>query len=365
MFSMNISILVRSGFGKIMRDSSLLNKSERDRLTSRTQGPEKNLEVEFEIEKDIRTYGENLGIVFCETEDLNTPNITSYGFKQKGLLFQEEKELIDTLRLPTPKTKIFSPINEDISFPFILKNPESRKGREVYLVENFEMVEKIRSFLESSLVFIPSLGGEIFYDPTFEREKLIYQEYIETPSDYFTTYRVLISCTGTIFASRLNYSENTKDSLDLLVPQTTTGWHKRDILISKDSPFYLSSKKVVSNQSANGGGIVLDPLPTSKKPSVLEEEILTNHNLDPFHPSLPVVIRDYSIAIAKYLGSRKKGLIFGIDWIQSKDDQFYYLETNLSPGSKSFIDTHQSGIGTHEEAMRTMFHKILKDITEK
>ncbi len=358
-----MKIIVRKGFGAAPLDINTLSVEDVDRLTSNTQTISENIQIEFEIEVEIKKYGECLGVVFIEDEQ-DLVGDSFYKIRSKNLSLEEESFLIKELSLPSPETQKIKDLQNIPKFPFIVKNPESRRGREVYLIENIETFNKLKNFLNSKGVIVPSLGGHVSYDPSFEYEKFICQKYIKSPTKYFTTYRITVGCTGEVFSKCLTYSGNTKDGGVILETSPKKLINNRDLLTIIDSPFFLMSPKVVSNKSTGGGGIVLEPIDGSKKPTQEEIEILIEQGLNQNFPKAPEVVISKSVQIAKYLGKNKQGLIFGIDWIQSEDGSIYYLETNINPAGKPFLYTHYNGTGTHKDAMVEMFKKIFDSVNK-
>ena len=272
--------------------------------------------------------------------------------------------LVKELNLPIPSTfQIHEP--SVLEPPFIIKNSESRKGREVYFIKDKPALNKVYDFLSSKEAYVPSLGGLVTYDASIENKKFIKQEYIKTPSNHFTTYRITVSCVGEIFSSCITYSGTTKNSPQLLQSTYLDNWTNKDLLTLTDSPFYIGSQKIVSNKSAGGGWIVINRTTNSKLPSNTEKRILREHGLDEESPKTPALLKNLSINIAKYLGSKGKGMIFGIDWIQSTDNRLYYIETNVSPAAMPYMYSHQNGEGTHQDGMTTMLRETIKNIAQQ
>ncbi len=363
---MAIKLIVRKGFGKIPKDINTLSNTEKDRLTSRTRNIAENLAVEFYIEEHIRKIGDSLRFIFVES-DIDTLIENSLDLRKKELSWDEELKMIYILGLPIPLTKKVSEATKADVFPCIIKNPESRKGKEVFQIDSFKTFGIFQKFLTSSTVLIPSIANEIIhYDPTIEREKFIYQQYVSTPSEFFTSYRVMVSCAGDVITSALLYSENSKNSKELLQLKNKGKISKNtDILVIPDSPFFINSQKVVSNISQGGGIIVLEPAGNSKEPTDVEKCILKDHNINSDTPRLPEAIKEKSKLIGKYLGESGIGLFYGIDWVQSKDGEYFYLETNLSPMCTFYVNAFMKGVGTHEEAYVLIADNILRQLLSK
>lgn len=87
---------------------------------------------------------------------------------------------------------------------------------------------------------------------------------------------------------------------------------------------------------------MLDPGPHAKAMNAQDRKILATHGIDPDNPSLPAEIARLSTLIGRYLGP-KNGVVMGIDWLQDKQGNYYYLETNFGPGPVAYIDAYHGG----------------------
>ncbi|MCR4314269.1 MAG: hypothetical protein NUV84_03415 [Candidatus Uhrbacteria bacterium] len=162
------------------------------------------------------------------------------------------------------------------------------------------------------------------------------QEFIETPGDHYTTYRVLVTATGDIVAAALFYGVHRKSEEKKINDGSveSSDWSV-DILGMTGHSDYLRSRDVRSNLAQAGEFILLKINEasdvTQHERTDEEREILSEHRLDVAHPILPPILEQQAVHIAKTVG-RKKGLYLGIDFIQSRDGKFYWLETNTGPG---------------------------------
>lgn len=162
------------------------------------------------------------------------------------------------------------------------------------------------------------------------------QEFIETPGDHYTTYRVLITATGDIVAAALFYGVHRKSEEKKIDDGSVESFDSSiDILGKTGHSDYLKSRDVRSNLAQAGKFIPLRINEasdvTTRKRTDEEREILSEHGLDVAHPTLPSILEQQAVHLAKTVG-RKKGLYLGIDFIQSRDRKFYWLETNTGPG---------------------------------
>jgi hypothetical protein len=200
-----------------------------------------------------------------------------------------------------------------------------------------------------------------------------YHRFIDTPSDRFTSYRVLASASGSVLAGSLYYSNERKSDLqpqvlDVEVERLGDGAEGVfEFLSHPESKVYMAPRSFQSNNTRGGHGIVLDPSERAKPRSSQDNEILAAHGLSTSYPELPQKIREASSAIAQTLG-RRMGIVVGIDWIQERDtDTFSYLETNGGPGSVAFADTDYEHYrhATGREASRDMHFAALESLVEQ
>lgn len=118
--------------------------------------------------------------------------------KGRGLLkpsFFEEKENLEGAidGLSFPKSLKYGEFCSKSFFPVVVKNPNESHGRCKYLVEDSETFAKFQAWVVDN-----SLGSNI-------EENWVFQEYIESPGDRPTSFRVLVDCRGEVLASQLLY----------------------------------------------------------------------------------------------------------------------------------------------------------------
>lgn len=244
----------------------------------------------------------------------------------------------------------------------------TRQGEGKYLLDRHDQWEKLAEFLTQKRLYFPrghEFQGHYAESQPFGKDTCVYQKFITTPSDYYTSYRVVVSALGQIICSSLFYSESEKSDREILKIDSND-WGVRtgnlfNLLLLPKSPVFLGARKIVSNRSQGGGGIVLNPGPNSKTASKEEKRILRAHSLNPDKPELPKDIAQKSQLIAKTLG-RRKSLILGIDWIQDCNGRRYFLEMNAHPGMQSYIDHKMNGYGEELNAYREVYSKIITSI---
>lgn len=265
-----------------------------------------------------------------------------------------EELLAQIAELKRPKTLMIQEFLQEPFFPVMVKDFNQQGGKGKYLIETQAQWDTFYAFIAA------------YPDPIARFFEC--QEFIETPSDRYTSYRVMVSALGKIMASGLSYSEPKAK----MGKYTTDRPHfecyvefdlpPEDLLTNPKSRFYLGAKRVVSNVAQGGRSIVLDPTERSKPMIDGDKEILLAHGLDPEHPSLPEDIKIMAQKIGVTLG-REMDLVVGIDFIQGAGGN-YYLETNGHPGLKDYVDTHFYGDIQETLAYQHMIGNVLRDILD-
>ena len=237
----------------------------------------------------------------------------------KGLV---EEEFNDFPDVKVPLTISVDDFSFDPFFPVVFKNITANRGEDKYLIENHEQLKKIMSVFELPESKAINLKSEF-----------VAQEYIESYENINSSIRILTSCTGEILSSVFLVSMDKSPKkrvknfgIDVCNPC--------EYLSDPSSPYYLNSKNITSNVS--GGGRVI-PLSLGEKSFNAEDEIMLSlHNINVETLTLPSDIINQCKKIAMHLGS-KKGIVLGIDFIyNSRDNNWYYLETNRNPSVNSY-----------------------------
>lgn len=256
-----------------------------------------------------------------------------------------------TLNFPSEEFPVNIP-----SLPFILKNQKQDGGTDKVLIETPEQLEIFKKFYEEindysfqegiqkakarwglgpEVIFTedgksnsPISIGRINYKQRFKTD-FVMQEYIETPTEYNTSLRVVTSSSGDILCASLKYSKADSDN-----SERKFGLVDR-YLSNPDNPYYLGSKSAISNTVAGGKSILLGINDYSK----LEREILLAHGLDPDNSLVPDDVAEAAINIAKNC-RREIGAISGMDFIyDNKNKCWKYLEQQEYPMMYTYCAT--------------------------
>lgn len=339
------------------------------------------LALRADMERQVQNTGTELGLEFAETVDfpdaVGDEEFTARGGSTTDL---DEMRLIGTIdpTIKIPRVELFDEFDQNPHFPVVAKphllmgTPwHTTQGDKKFLIETPEQWRRFRAFLMSSeLPFPPDSKWEgyqaVSNSARLGKDAFYFQDFVETPSDRYTSVRVMVTATGHILASSLLYSSGRKGEEALLASDSedycpAPGEDMTVFLTLPNSPVFLGAKAIFSNRHMGGGGIVLSPTVSSKPASDSEKTILREHGFDSESPILPEELARASSSIAQKFG-KKKGLVVGIDWIRGKDGTWHYLETNVQPGVKTYVDANMRGEGNEAEAMLEIYKTALRDI---
>lgn len=224
-----------------------------------------------------------------------------------------------------PKTKKFSfydLVNHKYQIPFVFKNEGQNGGKEKFLIateEDYEnLINACEVLLDRNLLFLTRVEKDDELKHSIDYEKYIQnyftiQEYIETPSKYNTTVRIITTPSkDTLYASlKYNEREEYKDDTTIL------GYLLSDI-------FPLSTPSIVSNTLSGGENVLLGEERYSRE----EKYLLDSHHIssDQFYELI-----DATQETHKKLHS-ELGIICGFDYIYDKDrDKWFLLEYHSRP----------------------------------
>ncbi len=156
-------------------------------------------------------------------------------------------------------------------------------------------------------------------------ENYFVQEFIETPSDSFTSYRIF-TVGGEILGCVINASGQTKADA-----MAGNGW-TREFYQSLASA--VNTHPIVSNYSA--GGIQIEVFPRYYgRLNERNQQVLRDHGIDPDARDIPKPLKELAQLVGREL--TKYGVVIaGQDWLQDTKGNFYFLEANPSPGLNIF-----------------------------
>lgn len=268
----------------------------------------------------VRDYLQQNGYTVIE-DNKDIDNDTFFLVLQKGIYPQSEiyykieKLILAILKgydIEKPETYPFTTELSNMHYPFVVKNELEHGGKDKYLIKN---EEQFRNFVTQDSNY----------------QKYVVQRYINTPTKYNTSLRVITSGSGDILCSSLLYADKTLENS-------------------------LCNEKMVSNVLSGGHSILLE----SDNYTSLEQEILAEHNIS---GKLPDHINDACIKMAISL-NRYLGAICGIDFIYSLEEQkWYYLEAHDFPMLFPYVEKYHLPyhIPTFDYGHQIDFEHLLSD----
>ncbi len=196
----------------------------------------------------------------------------------------------------------------------------------------------------------------------------IFEEFVETPGDQYSSFRVLVDAYGAIHYGLVVRSGRRKlDKKRLTIEPTkplqdinpTSPDEKTILLTDPRSPFFLNSKSIVSNNPSDKRRVLLDGDPKSEEE---ERDILKALGINPDLPVIPIELTEAASKIGLAL---RAGIPFmGIDFMQRSDGSFVLLEVNRGPflSSKALGEPETT---SQEVLSYKMYERIIQRAKER
>lgn len=271
-------------------------------------------------------------------------------------------ELTEKIRQPERLPFIDFGSNEMPSLAFVLALSLGKGkanlggGRHKYLIENDEQLDRFYNLCRD----VPHMSIESQFEVL---------EYIPTPGEHYTSYRVLASPNGDILAAGLLYSSHTVSEDRRIETKNAEGklsgirpsyyW---ETLEDPSTPYFLDSLDIRSNVDQGGQCIPLMGGEDAKPINAQEKRILADHGIDPFTVDLPQGLKVKAKEVAKTVG-RASGLVLGLDFLQHRDNgEYYFLEANGNPGAKTYSSCWLKGSKNQLPAYIEMYLKSLSEV---
>lgn len=267
----------------------------------------------YKIIKNIKEANNNTIYVTGRRQDYVCSNNDEY----MKLIDNGIQESLKDNGISKPNTINFSYkdlIEHKYKLPFVLKNENQNGGREKFLINTEEdydnLINSIKLLINKKLLFLTAedldnLKLKIDYEKYLDTNFKI-QEYIDTPTEFNTTVRLITTPSNDLLYSVLKYKEK-----DKYIDDTTLLGY----LLSKVYP--LSTKSIVSNTLSGGKNILLN----EDKYTSLEEEILEEHNINSNR------FNDL-VKASKFVHNKYKselGIICGFDYIYDRNKKKWFL----------------------------------------
>lgn len=339
-----------------------------------------------QLEFDTVDLFKRKGYIIEKDGTFNNDNPEEIGIDSNLIPRMNQLELDEFLSgksgIEMPKRLQLKEVNES-NEPIVAKRIGEHGGNSVYILETRKQKARFISWLLSmydvkstaqleKLIKQVQSGDLTPNSKNSAEDNWLFEEYIETPSDYNTSFRILTDCFGKVHYGILIRSEQEKgvkkiqDVLDVSGTKLTSknivdlatlpGVSTEVLLNAPSSPLYLGAKSIVSNVIKGGRRIFLNGGSVS---DIKDREILTAHHIDPNKPQIPQELVEASSKI----GPECRGdyPFVGIDFLLGKDGKYYYLETNLGPG----LAPELIGLPPESDPGKAQLHLMEKIISSK
>lgn len=230
--------------------------------------------------------------------------------KEYKRLFDEKMASSGGENFNYPSTASLTDYFEEPFFPAVFKNELTNGGEDKFLIENAEQLEKIKDFYSKYKDKEPYKSNFNF---------VVFQQYIETPSDYKTYLRVLAGGNGEPLGASLKYSARSTGKAN--------GFSLfENVFLNPESEYFIGAEKMFNYYS--GGENINFPQP---RYSAEKQRVLRDHGFDDENPEIPAEVLDVCRNIM--LGCNPElGVLCGFDFMLNKyDGKWYYLENQAFP----------------------------------
>ena len=204
-------------------------------------------------------------------------------------------------------------------YPAVLKNESVNGGIDKFFIENEEQLNILKKFYSDF-----KNNDDIKF---LLEDNCIFQQFIETPTEYKTYLRVLMSASGDMMGASLKFSHTSSERNEPNGILENYFWNEK-------SKYFLNAKKMFNYYS--GGENIFFSQP---KYSDIKKRVLISHGINPSNPVLPEEVYEVSSNIAKKCNA-ELGIIVGIDFIYNViDSKWYYLENQAFPAVEEWAVT--------------------------
>lgn len=271
--------------------------------------------------------------------------------------FSEDKQVAAAIArkagIPMPLSwTIDDYLDSDEPLPVVLKARDSACGDGIFFIENPRQL---------STFFSKQLNKQCDNRRPPSKKNYEIQEFIVTPSEHYTSYRIFTTADGAILGAVLNASANKKTDYERIEEPGPfgAGCHIYNCI---DSPLYLGCKKIVSNHAQGGTQIPLAKTSNSKPLTKTDSQVLIAHGIEAKHPTLPSNLASLARKVARLFSGY--GVQYaGQDWVQDEQGRTYFLEINSGPGLEIFNTLYNKGKGNQKTASKLAAQKIAEALT--
>ena len=273
------------------------------------------------------------------------------------LPFSEQTALVKVYapEVQAPNTVDYYTFEANPFFPVVAKEPGLDEGSGIFFIETSEQWGKFKSFIENVTPFYKKI--------------FVFQEYILTPSERFTSFRVMVDATGSVLASSLIYSGHEKsteetDRVDIPFSELEQlGANLLDQLRHPASPYYLAARKMFSNCAQGGGLITLNPRKLTTSPqNKMENGLLTAHGIDPVTRKLPPVLSAAASTLGRTL-VKEQALYAGLDFVpEAETGRHLFMESNPTCGLLTYAAAKSLREADYVVQKETVLDEVLRNL---
>lgn len=249
----------------------------------------------------------------------------TYSFDEyKGKVNHRIENMLAEQNIVKPKTEKFSYqdlLDHKYKLPFVFKNETINGGKEKFLIQtekDYENLIKTCDLLINKKIYHYSKSANRNTDGlsdynTYIHKNFVIQEYVQTPSEYNTTVRVLTSSSKDLLYAALKYKpqDRYRDETSLL------GHLLYDV-------FPLSTNSIVSNTLSGGKNILIG----ESNYRTFEKNLLEKHDIN--SEKFERIVNQSEIVNAEF--EPELGVICGFDYIYDQEkEKWYLLEYHSKP----------------------------------
>lgn len=208
--------------------------------------------------------------------------------------------------------------------------------------------------------FLGSVIDMIKHGQTIESKDMklwgwILEEYIETPSRYHTSFRLLVDAHGITHYSTLLRSAAPKGMEDRITDwesylDETPEVNQIRKLVTPGSPVFLNSRHVVSNFVQGGQRNILDG---QRIIDPLSREVVADHGINPDKPEVPDGMKHTAAKIG--ITNRQHTPYSGEDFVMNKSLKELFIEANSMPMLSAI------GLGLPDRSTERRCHIVLTE----
>jgi hypothetical protein len=297
------------------------------------------------------------GFHIVEGGNFNTSNSLEFSISDDSQVNEHIRDLEVARKVGIDMPRFFAPEEAiSVSGPLVAKLPGSARGEDKFILKNKDQKTKFIAWAlmnqnlgdlydqknrdEIVQRILSKVSEGDFKDPFIDErgwlDSWLFEEYINPPGEYNTSFRVVADALGDVIYSQVARSDAQKEAERLPTPEThypvleqisIPGNSFFLLLLHPDSPFYISPTKFFSNVASGGKPLLLNGKPVVDQ---LDRKILEDLDINPDEPELPQQLSETTSAIGREY--RRYFPHVGVDFMKRSDNgKFVLLEVNKGP----------------------------------